>query len=243
MRVAVMQPYLFPYLGYFQLLATADKFLFLNDVTFINRGWINRNRILACGQPLLFTVPLEHASQNRLIKDIRVHGDQRWRSKLLKTFDQSYHKAPYFAQVMPLVERALEPTFIAECAVRSIELVAVYLQLPTVLGPSTSTYGNAHLKGQCRILDLCRAEGATHYINAPGGACLYNGSDFDRQGVDLQFIRPQLRPYPQPAAAFVPGLSIIDLLMQVPAAEARTHLGFYQLDQSHGVTAASPYFA
>lgn len=229
MRVAIMQPYLFPYIGYFQLLAAVDKFILLDDVTFIKRGWINRNQILARGQPMLFTIPLDHASQNRLIKDIRVHDDNRWRTKLFKTFEQCYRKAPYFFQVMPLIEQALEPALIADCAVRSLELVAGYLELPIALGPKSTTYGNTHMKGQGRILDLCVAEGATHYLNSPGGADLYNSGAFAEQGITLQFLSPQLLAYPQSSPVFVPSLSIIDLLMQVSAAEARTYLSYYQL--------------
>ncbi|MDR6194877.1 WbqC family protein [Siphonobacter sp. SORGH_AS_0500] len=101
MTLAIMQPYLFPYIGYFQLLNAVDKFVIYDDVAFINRGWINRNSILNNGKAQLFTVPLKEASQNKLIHEISIDTDQKWRDKLLKTIQQNYKKAPHFAAVFP----------------------------------------------------------------------------------------------------------------------------------------------
>jgi hypothetical protein len=101
MKLAIMQPYIFPYIGYFQLIKAVDKFVIYDDVNFINRGWINRNRILVNGKDSLFTIPLKEASQNKLINDIDVNWDDAWKSKWLKTLEQSYKKAPIFNKCCP----------------------------------------------------------------------------------------------------------------------------------------------
>src|SRR3954471_16575208 len=103
MSIAIMQPYFFPYIGYFQLVHTADVFVFYDDVNFINRGWINRNRILLNGKDWMFTIPCNDASQNKLIKDITVQADVKGMQKMLTTIQTAYKKAPYFADVYPII--------------------------------------------------------------------------------------------------------------------------------------------
>src|ERR1051325_10810193 len=107
MRIAIMQPYLFPYIGYFQLINAADKFVILDDVNYINCGWINRNRILINGIDKLFTLPLKDASQNKSINAIEILADNPLKDKLLKTLELSYKKAPYFQVVFPLIQKII----------------------------------------------------------------------------------------------------------------------------------------
>src|SRR5688500_18274261 len=108
MRVAVMQPYLFPYIGYIQLMSAVDHLVFLDDVAYINKGWINRNRSLQNGKDHLFTVPLLGASQNRLINSIEIADDGKWRTKFLRTIQMAYSKAPFYAETQPLIEGIIE---------------------------------------------------------------------------------------------------------------------------------------
>src|SRR5690606_3799363 len=96
MKIAIMQPYLFPYLGYFQLINAVETFVFYDDVNFIKRGWINRNQILVDNKAALFTVPLKKASQNKLINEIDMAIDEKWLSQFFKTIEQNYKNAPYF---------------------------------------------------------------------------------------------------------------------------------------------------
>lgn len=104
MKIAVMQPYLFPYIGYFQLLNAVDMFVVFDDVNFIKKGWINRNNILVNRQKYLFTVPLKDASQNKLIKEVQI-ADDGWQEKFLKTVAQSYKKAEFFDEAFALIEK------------------------------------------------------------------------------------------------------------------------------------------
>src|SRR4051812_29645847 len=173
-----MQPYLFPYLGYFQLMRAVDRFVVYDDVAFIKQGWINRNRILVNGQPSYFTVPIRHASSFAPIHDTLIDGQgqhMRWIEKTLKTIDNAYRRAPQFGLVFPLVEGVLmKPTNrVAELAVASLRAVAELLEMPVQWVESSAQYANAHLKGEDRVLAICHAEGATDYVNAAGGRELY----------------------------------------------------------------------
>jgi len=212
-----MQPYLFPYIGYYQLIAAVDRFVIYDDVNFIKQGWINRNNILVNGAPYRFTVPIQSVSSfvaiNEVLVDPRAYP--AWREKFLKTLTQAYAKAPHFQGTMELVQRVLDPsaTHVVQLARSSVEAVSDHVGIPTTVIPSSSTYGNNALKAQERILDICRLEGAAHYINAQGGVDLYDRGTFKEHGFNLSFLQPVISAYPQGKSAFVPGLSIIDVLM------------------------------
>lgn len=227
MTLAIMQPYLLPYIGYMQLMGAVDTFVLYDDVAFINRGWINRNKLLINGQEHLFTVPLKDASQNKRINEVHLTDDPKWRSKLLKTIEQGYRKAPQYAVVMPLTEKIINFTTdsIAQMIYHSLVELNGYLGLTPKLVASSSVYENEQLKAQDRILDICRQEGATRYINPIGGMELYDKERFAEAGITLNFIRSERAEYSQfnrgDNSTFIPWLSILDVMMfnDVPAAK------------------------
>lgn len=228
MTLAIMQPYFLPYIGYMQLMGAVDTFVLYDDVSFINRGWINRNKLLINGQEHLFTIPLKDASQNKRINEVHLADDPKWRSKLLKTIEQGYRKAPQYAVVMPLTEKIVNFTTdsIADLIYHSLVELNGYLGLTPTLIASSSVYENTHLKAQERILDICNQEGATRYINPIGGMELYDRERFAEAGITLNFIRSERVEYPQfnrgNSDTFVPWLSILDALMfnDVPTVKA-----------------------
>jgi hypothetical protein len=230
MTLGVMQPYLFPYLGYYQLIRACDHFAVLDDVAFINRGWINRNRILLHGEPHRFTVPLVKASQNRSICEIAVCRGG-WQTKLVQTLAGAYRRAPYYAETRPLVERVLAASggSIGDLAFESLEAVRAHLGLGTTFVRSTRLYENGHLRGQERIIDICRREGARVYANLPGGRPLYDAEAFRQAGVELRFLENRAPEYPQLGEPFQPDLSIIDVLMFNGADGTRRLLDAYEL--------------
>ncbi len=233
MTLAIMQPYFLPYIGYVQLMNTVDKFVFYDDVAFINRGWVNRNRILVGGKDFMFTVPLKDASQNKRICDIALADDPKWRGKLLQTIGQSYRKAPFYETVMPMMEKIVNfdaPT-VADYIFHSFTELTAYLDITTALVPSSALYENEALKAQERILDICRWEGTTHYINPVGGQALYDKQNFADLGMKLSFIQATKREYPQTGnkGEFVPWLSILDVLMNNDVLTVRLMLNDFEL--------------
>ncbi len=242
LRLAVMQPYLLPYIGYFQLMAAVDRFVLFDDVNYIQRGWINRNRILLDGRPHRFTLPLRGASQNRRICEIERMDDPSWAPRLLRIIHQAYGRAPYYAAVAPLLERILgnPAVLLADYLRHSLEAVHNHLGLGCELVPSSRVYGNAALRGQDRILDICLQEGAEFYINAIGGAALYDCDAFGAQGVSLRFLRSHQTNYPQWGDAHLPWLSIIDALMFNSISELRRLLCEHDLLSSPSIASISP---
>jgi hypothetical protein len=231
MKLAIMQPYFFPYLGYFQLINAVDKFVIYDDVNYINKGWINRNNILVNGKAHMIQVPLIGASQNRLINEIEILDDEKWKIKLLRTIRQSYSQAPFFVPVFAMIEAVInsEKKKISELNAEGIIAVCKYLDINTEIVSSSVRYDNKHLKGQDRILDICVKEKATTYINPSGGKELYDRETFLHKGVDLQFLNPKIAIYSQFKSEFIPWLSIIDLMMHLDIKELENHLEQFQL--------------
>lgn len=215
MRLAIMQPYLFPYIGYFQLVASVDRFVFYDDVNFIKNGWINRNRLYLSGAVRYFTIPLSGASPFLKINQVAVQPGELWKKKMLESVRHAYSKAPYFKAANELLETTLNSgaLSIAAIARASVRAVCAHAGLDTEFVESSTMYGNAQLSGPERVLDICKLENASAYFNPPGGRELYSKEAFAAAGIDLHFVQPCLREYRQLAAGFQPGLSVLDALM------------------------------
>ena len=221
-RLAIMQPYLFPYLGYWQLLAAVDTFVLLDDVNFINRGWINRNRIAVNGLPFWLTVPLQGASQNHLIRDIDIVADDGWKRKMLRTLSASYAQAPESKPVLSMFEQWLSRADgnLSAALHFSVTQISAALGIDTTVVPSSSVYPKNGLKGQDRILDICQREEASVYVNPPGGRELYDADSFRQAGVELMFLQPDLHQNELRTGAIDGSvLSILDSMMHNPAEE------------------------
>jgi len=215
MKLAIMQPYFFPYIGYFQLLKAVDKFVIFDDVNFIKKGWINRNRILLDNKAHPFTLPVEKASQNKRINELLIADDGKWKNKLLKTIRAAYIKTPMFNMVFPIIENMIrhENPKLSEYLYYSILKLCEYLNINTQIIDSSAKYNTAHLKGQEKIIDICLKEKATHYFNLIGGVDLYNTNDFAKHNIQLFFLKSNNVIYDQCHSGFVSNLSIIDIMM------------------------------
>ena len=227
--LGIMQPYLFPYLGYYQLAAAVDKFIFLDDVNFIKAGWINRNRFYSTQGPVYFTVPLIKASQNRLICEIQIQPNDGWQEKILKGFVQTYKKAPHYEAVYPLFADLIKKDVpsIGDLAALSVRKVMEYLGLPFSWSYS-SYYQVADIKGAAKIINLCEQEKATHYLNPIGGTSLYSEMSFQARGMDLSFIRTNPISYSHLNGVNTEGLSILDVLLFNSIDETRDLLKRFQ---------------
>lgn len=216
MSISIMQPYIFPYIGYYQLIYATDTFVFYDDVNFINRGWINRNRILVNGKDSMFTISCKDASQNKLIKDIEVLHDPKALGKTLATIEMAYKKAPFFADAYPVIQKTLtidEGTSVAAVAYNSVVNVCDHIGLKRIFKVSSKEYNNQDLKKADRLIDICHIEGQQHYINASGGKEIYTKEYYGEKGVKLDFLLTGKYVYPQFKNEFVPWLSMIDVLM------------------------------
>ena len=232
MKAAIMQPYMFPYIGYFQLIKSVDVFVFYDDVNFIKRGWINRNQILVNGNEFLFSIPLVKASQNKLINEVEVKLDEKWLLQFYSTLEQNYINAPYFKETVQLIKKVFSSEYItiSDLAVESVKKVTDYLGFKTNFEKSSISYEKTKGRDKAdRLIDICKLRNADTYINPAGGKELYSKEYFKKQDVDLFFIENKITPYQQFENKFVGGLSIIDVLMFNSIEQIQDMLNDYSL--------------
>jgi len=217
MKIAIMQPYVFPYVGYFQLIQAVDTFVFYDDVNFIKKGWIHRNNILINNTSYLFTIPCKEISQNKLIKNIKLNFDIDERIKFLKRINLSYRKASNFCEFYPLLEEFIindKSEYISQLACNSIKFICDYLGLKKKFEFSSICYSNSiGMEKQERLINIAQSLNANTYINASGGISLYDKKCFFNEDLDLKFLFSSDIKYQQYNSSFVPWLSIIDVVM------------------------------
>lgn len=215
-KVAIMQPYIFPYLGYFQLINAVDTFVFYDDVNFIKKGWVNRNKILVNGQEKLITIPCLKVSQNKLIQEIEIDYNKEYK-KLLTTIEQAYKKAPFYSQVFPIIFEILESKekYLVDKSISSLKIISNYLNISDTkfLSSSEYFYSSFGMDKAERLINITKALKSTHYINPEGGKDLYSKDYFEKQEIKLDFIKTKLPTYKQFGNEFISGLSIIDIMM------------------------------
>ena len=232
MKLGLMQPYLFPYIGYFQLIANCDLFVIYDDVQYIKGGWINRNRILLNATPHYITLPLRNDSFRLNINQrFFAPGFEKHKKHLLEKVQNGYRKAPFFASAYKLVRECLQSTDenVASFTTQTIKRSCQYLDITTPFAISSEIPKDPNLLAEDRVLSINKVLKSDVYINPVGGVELYQREHFARQGITLQFIRTKNFQYSQFAAPFIPFLSIIDVMMFNSKEQIRKFLTAYEL--------------
>ena len=230
MKLAIMQPYFLPYIGYFQLISAVDRFVIYDNIKYTKKGWINRNRMLQNSQDKVFSLSLAKASDRLDIVDRRLAINFN-RQKLLNQIRGSYSKAPYFNDVWPLIEKIVffEDDNLFRYVQYSISEICKYLELDTEILVSSDIDVDHDLQGEERVISICKKMEASIYINPIGGKNMYSNDIFTEQELELQFLQSQLYEYPQFQGAFVPWLSILDIIMFNNKEKVRQYLTGYEL--------------
>lgn len=213
-----MQPYFFPYLGYFSLIKHTDRFILFDTAQFIRHGWIERNRILKPAQGWQYiAVPVDRDSARTPINQVKIRNDPDWKGRIFRQLEHYKKRAPFYREVMALLDIALDTslpgiTELNQCALRAScdylgmrHDICIFSQMALDVGESREPGDWA--------LAICRALGASEYVNPPGGVELFNQEQYRSAGVPISFLKNNLNRYNQRRGVFEPGLSIIDALM------------------------------
>lgn len=190
MKLAIMQPYIFPYIGYFQLINSVDTFVFYDDVNFINSGWVNRNKIFVNNKELLFTIPTNW-SQNKKINEVLLSENyEKWKTKFFITLKHAYGKKQNFDDMLNIVKETFDKSNdLNSLCKNSILNVLNYLDVKKNIVFSSDVYKNSSLTASDRIIDICKKEKCTDYINTIGGTELYSKEHFLSENINLSFIK------------------------------------------------------
>ncbi len=229
--VAIMQPYFLPYIGYFQLIAAVDLFIVYDNIKYTKKGWINRNRLLQNDMDVMFSLPLKKDSDSLNVCERELAADFN-RNKLLHQFKNAYRHAPYFAQTFPLIEQIVtyKQMNLFQFIHHAIVKVCEHLGITTKIEISSSINIDHALKNQDKVLALCEAVNASVYVNAIGGIDLYSKKTFHDKGLALKYIQSKSFEYPQFGQAFVPWLSIVDVIMFNSIEEVQWQLTRFELN-------------
>jgi WbqC-like protein family len=232
-KVALMQPYFFPYIGYFQLISAVDTFVIYDDVQWMKGGWINRNRVLTpAGSAGYLSLPVKGDSLSKNINERALaDGVDAEKDKILRKLAEVYKRAPYFEPTMALVERILkfDEANAALFLTNSIEQICGHLNIATRIVLSSEIDKRANLRSSARVIDIAESLSADQYVNAIGGQSLYDKADFLRHGIKLSFLKSRPIVYEQLGAPFVSDLSIIDIMMFNSAEDLFRLLDSYEL--------------
>lgn len=228
MKLAIMQPYFFPYIGYFNLIKEVDEFIIYDDVNFIKGGWINRNKIVERDHVAYLNIPMIGASSNKKINQILLGNNVE---SCLNKIRNSYSKAPYFNSVYPFVENLIrfETISLSHHLFNSIKELSNYFELNTNFKLSSQIIKDNNLKGQEKVLSICKSRKATHYVNSEGGMTLYSKETFKNYGIDLKFLISNEIMYNQFGNKFFPNLSILDVMMFNDFIEIKKYINNYSL--------------
>ncbi len=234
MQLAVMQPYFLPYVGYFSLIAATDHFVVFDPVQYIRHGWINRNQILKpdFSTPQYIQVPLAKHSRQTLIRDIKISDSHDWKGKIFRQLQHYKRRAPFFEQASAILEKCLTlttPSIVAlnvHCLTTICEVLEIKFNVSS-FDAIQPPIGPTQHPGQWALL-ISEALHATTYINPLGGRDIFQPVQFDEKGIELKFLENRLANYPQSNESFIPGLSIIDILMFNSLADTREQIFNYK---------------
>lgn len=230
MKVAIMQPYFMPYIGYFQLINMVDKYVVYDNIKYTKKGWINRNRILKNKTDAYITLPLKKDSDSLNICE-RTIADNFNKGKLMNQIKDTYRNAPHFTNTFYLFEESVSTnqnnlfSFIYD----SICHVNNHLEINTEMIPSSQIKIDHSLKGKDKVIQICKSIGANRYINPIGGINLYEKDEFAKNGIELKFLQTKAAEYKQFSNEFLPNLSIIDVLMFNSKEKIKQMLNEYEL--------------
>lgn len=236
MKLAVMQPYFFPYIGYFQLIRATDKFIVFDVVQYIDRGWMNRNRILSPNNTEgwnYITIPVSGPKKD-LIKNIQIDTQNK---KIKETIGKlTYYKhlrAPYYQDVKEIYENVINKNFsyLIDLNIESLKVVCDYLGITfnyEICSKKDYDFNKVEGPGDWSF-EISKQERANTYINPIGGIQLFDKKKFNDSGIELKFLKTKNIVYRQSRREFIPSLSIIDVLMFNSKEEIKEMLNEYEL--------------
>lgn len=235
MSLGIMQPYFFPYLGHFALIMRTDRWIVFDPVQYIDRGWMNRNRIIHPTQPetMYVTVPVS-VHRDTLIRDVSIDAAQPYAERILGQLTASYRKrAPHFQAVYALVEECLSTGMhsLRDLNVLCLQRVCQYLEIPLkfeIFSEMELSIEPVHSPDEW-ALHICKALGETDYLNPPGAMEMFDRKKYSDAGVSIRFLQFEPTPYNQKKSCFLPNLSVLDAMMFCPPEEIRAMLGRFTL--------------
>jgi WbqC-like protein family len=218
MKVAIMQPYFVPYIGYFQLINYVDLFVVYDNIEYTKKGWFARNRILQSGESEMISLPIAKGPDDAFVVNRRLADSfhQKDKIKLKNKLQENYRKAPFFKETMQVVEEIWDcpATNLFDFIYSSLCITTKHLSINTPIKISSEIDIDHNLRAEQKVLAICENLGATAYVNPIGGVELYSAETFQQKNIELKFLKANNFGYAQFSGHdYVPFLSILDIMM------------------------------
>jgi hypothetical protein len=252
-KLAIMQPYFFPYIGAYQLIYEVDKYIIYGLVNYKNDGWFHKNRLIEVNRgPFYFYVQMIDSSIHKKFYEIKINPDKKWRNKLIKTIEHNYRNSFYYEETVYLINNIIFSDYndLLHFNANSIIQICKHLDINTEILICKNEYedleqnldiqyGNKINSSNCRsydierktarIIKICQREGASAYINPIGGQSLYSEKIFKEYGIELHFLKTRGIKYNQKWNNFEPNMSILDVLMNCGKEKTKDFLKEYDI--------------
>ena len=219
MKLGIMQPYFFPYLGHFDLINLVDEWIVFDTPQYMRHHWVNRNRVLHPNAGWQYiTVPLRKHPQDTPINQVQIAMENDWRNRILRQLEHYRREAPYYKQVAGFLEECFSEASpnLSETNILTLRKTCqrlgistpfhVFSQMDLALTEDVEGPGDW-------ALNISRVVGASEYVNPPGGAALFNESKFTADNIKLTIQAFMNMIYPCGPYQFEPGLSVLDVMM------------------------------
>jgi len=228
MNIAIMQPYFFPYIAYFQLINEVDTFVFYNDVQFRKNSWFHRNRISPYSSEEEFIyigLKLKKHNSKSNINEITLDNGIVWKKKFLKKLKFSYKFNSQLNSIYNYLEDILrnDVLTLSEFNIKTLKYVSNLLNIKDKVFINSNELGNSIYSGVERIVHTCKLLEADKYLNLIGGRDLYDKDYFSNNGIELKFLETKESPL------FNSYYSILDLLLKNKKETAVNHLKEFSL--------------
>ncbi len=233
--LGIMQPYFFPYPGYFSLIKTTNKWIVFDTPQYEIRSWMNRNRILDPNHDgwMYFTVPVKKHALKVSLNSIRIQNSENWKGKIMGQLGYYRKRAPYYKKVIEFLYKTLEGDFdsLSELNVHTLKSTCAYLGINF----NYEVFSQMNLRIEAVQerdewgLNICKAMGIKDYINPQRGQLFVHSEKFLDNNINLRFLKFKFPEYDQKRKDFIPGLSIIDAMMFNTPAEINQMLDEYEL--------------
>lgn len=236
-RVGIMQPYFFPYIGYFGLIAHSDRWIVFDPVQYIRKGWMNRNRVLKGGGGEKYvSITVAPHERSTLIRDVHLAPEQDRFDHFLRQLDAyKLLRAPYYSVVTELLRSCFDTSTdkLVPFLTQSLQRTCEYIGIPfryEIYSEMQLTHAEPSHPMEWSLF-TCEELGVAEYINPPGGRSFFDPERFRQSGIRLLFHEQRLTEYDQRMAQFIPGLSIIDVMMFNSPPEIRAMLDQFTLSE------------
>lgn len=224
MKVAIHQPNYLPYIGYFQKMAEADIFVLLDTVQLSKPSYTQRVKIRTKDAWIWLTIPIEKSNNFKMIHEIRLPGDSKWKIKHKNSIEKNYSKSPFFDKNFIDFYYTLSLDNLSDFNEAGIRYLQEKFNIKTKLVRASDLNLDEELASSDLLIEIVKRTGGSTYLSGPSGKQYLDKETFFENNIHIEFFEPEIQQYPQRWPGFQPFMSAIDVLFNLNAEKGREYI-------------------